>query len=292
MPLTPRRLLVIFLLVLPAVGCRAGETGWQPLFNGRDLAGWESYLAKPDPAWDVPGLRRAADGKYLEPIGRDRDPLRVFLVESVDGQPAIHISGQGFGVISTKAAYTNFHLRLQVKWGERRWGNRAAAPRDSGLLYWVHGEPGFAWETWPRCIEFQVQEHDMGDLFAVGTAITVKSHPETAAGKTLYHYDPAGAPVRFLMQSPVDNRCVRAADAEKPRGEWNTLDLICVNGDSIHVVNGVVEMRLHHAERLDGAAPAPLTSGQISLQTEGAEVYYRDIEIHPIDAVPAEFADK
>jgi len=50
-------------------------------------------------------------------------------------------------------------------------------------------------------------------------------------------------------------------------------------------------MRLHdEAQRLDEAAPAPLSSGQISLQTEGAEVYYRDIEIQPITAIPAEFA--
>ena len=290
--ITPGWLFGRMLSALLVVGGTAAEPAWQPLFNGRDLAGWESFLSKPDPAWNVAGLRRDAEGKYLEPIGKNRDPLNVFGVETVDGRPAIHISGQGFGVITTKQAYGNFHLRLQVKWGEKRWGNRSAAARDSGLLYWVHGEPGFAYETWPRCIEFQVQEHDMGDLFAVGSAITMKSHPETAAGKTLHHYDPAGSPVRFLMQPPVDNRCVRASDAEKPRGEWNTLDLICCNGDSIHIVNGTVEMRLQHAERLDGPAPAPLTSGQISLQTEGAEVFYRDIQIRPIDAVPAEYAEK
>jgi hypothetical protein len=51
-------------------------------------------------------------------------------------------------------------------------------------------------------------------------------------------------------------------------------------------------MRLHQAERVDGPVPAPLTAGQISLQTEGAEVFYRHIEIQPITAVPAEFAAK
>ncbi len=51
-------------------------------------------------------------------------------------------------------------------------------------------------------------------------------------------------------------------------------------------------MRRHHAERIDGATPQPLTSGQISLQTEGAEVFYRDIMIQPITAVPAEYREK
>jgi len=76
-------------------------------------------------------------------------------------------------------------------------------------------------------------------------------------------------------------------------GEGQKVDVLLENfGDSIHVVNGVVVMRLHHAQRIDGPAPAPLTSGQISLQTEGAEVFYRAMEIQPITAVPAEFAEK
>lgn len=50
-------------------------------------------------------------------------------------------------------------------------------------------------------------------------------------------------------------------------------------------------MRLHHAEGLDGSAPAPLSSGQISLQTEGAEVYYRDVEVLPLTEKPPELAE-
>jgi len=44
--------------------------------------------------------------------------------------------------------------------------------------------------------------------------------------------------------------------------------------------------------RIDGALPAPVTAGQIILQSEGAEVFYRDIEIRPITAVPSEFSVK
>jgi len=83
---------------------------------------------------------------------------------------------------------------------------------------------------------------------------------------------------------------VRLVDAEKPKGEWNTLELICLNGNSIHVVNGRVVMRLGRAQRLDGVEPASLASGRISLQTEGAEVFYRHVEIRPITEIPIEFA--
>ena len=274
---------IILLVVAPPI--HATEA-WKPLFNGRDFVGWSMFMTKPDRTWEVPGLQRDANGNYLEPVGRNRDPLRVFSVETIDGQPTIHISGQGFGVITTDDSFADFHLRLQVKWGDRKWGSKLHSPRDSGLLYFRHGPPGYEHDTWPRSIEFQIQEHDMGDLFALGAQITVPARPE---GR-LWRFDPDGVPTLFAQKPPVGNRCVKLLDAEKPNGEWNTLELICLGGDSIHVVNGKVVMRLHRAERLDGPAPASLTSGQVSLQTEGAEVFYRNVEIRPITAIPQEFA--
>ena len=72
--------------------------------------------------------------------------------------------------------------------------------------------------------------------------------------------------------------------------QWNTVELIAFGEDAIHIVNGKVVMRLHGPMRIDGDVPAPVTSGQIILQSEGAEVFYRDIEIRPITAIPSEFA--
>ena len=263
----------------------AADVPWRPLFNGKDFSGWETYLSKPFYTWDVPGLKRGTNGTYLEPIGKNRDPLKVFTVETVDGQPAIHVSGQGFGTLTTSETFTNFHLRLQVKWGERRWASRTNVVRDAGLLYHVHGEPGAMSSTWPRSVEFQIQEHDMGDLYPIGTAISVNVHQVKT---NLWSYDPKGAPRTF----DKNRRCVKMGDAEKPRGEWNTLDLFCLNGDSIHIVNGQVMMRLNQAQRVDGAEPVPLTSGAISLQTEGAEVFYRAVEIQPITEIPAAFREQ
>ena len=80
-------------------------------------------------------------------------------------------------------------------------------------------------------------------------------------------------------------------DPEKPKGEWNMVDLFTLNSDSLHVVNGVVVMRLHNAQRLDGGAPAPLTSGKLSLQTEGGECYFRNVEVQPITEFPAAYAE-
>jgi hypothetical protein len=274
--------LLLFAFALIAAG-RAAEV-WTPLLNGRDLGNWDMFMASPDPAWDVPGMARAPDGGYPEPVGRNKDPLKVFTFETIDGRPALHVTGQGFGTILTKQSYRNFHLRLEVKWGERKWGYKKDAPRDCGLVYFCHGEPDAVDGTWPRSVEFQIQEHDMGDLYALLTRVTVRARDGGA-------YDPAGKPTLFASQAPSGNRCAKLGDPEKPHGEWNTLDLYCFGADSMHVVNGTVVMRLHSAERIDGGKPAPLTSGRIGLQTEGAEVYYRNVTIAPITAMPAEFTE-
>ena len=113
------------LAALAAAGPAApAQETWRALFNGRDLSGWDTYMSKPDPAWDVDGMSRDAQGNYLEAVGKNRDPLGVFRVEAADGRPAVHISGQGFGVMTTREVFGNFHVRLQIKWGEKRWGKK------------------------------------------------------------------------------------------------------------------------------------------------------------------------
>ena len=271
--------------VLLATLAPAADDSWHQLLNGKDLAGWDTFIAKPDTNWNVPDLKRDEKGNYTGPIGVNRDPLKVFTIETVDGHPAVHISGQGFGTMTTTNSFANFHLRLQFKWGEKRWGRRANSPRDSGLLYFGHGELGAMDGSWPRSIEFQIQEHDCGDLYAIGTQITVPAIQRT----NRWFYDPQGDPTVFVQRRPVGNRCIKLADAEKPRGEWNTLELVCLGDDSIHIVNGRVVMRLSQTRRVDGGEPVALNAGTISLQTEGAEVFYRDVEIRPITEVPEAF---
>jgi hypothetical protein len=287
-----RLLLVGVLLGVAPIGA---QSGWTPLWNGRDLDGWTTWMRQPEPSSAVPGLKRDADGKYTEPIGSGRDPLSVFtVVKDVDGRPAIRISGEVFGELRTKGAFKDYHLKLQFRWGERKWPPRdnPATPRDSGLLYHVHAAPGVGGRTWARSIELQIQEHDVGDLYAVGSAIAVRAKPRAGAQPALYDYDPAGEWTFFSQSQGASGRCIKQPDNEKPTGEWNTVELIAFGEDAIHIVNGKVVMRLHGPLRIEGDAPAPVTSGPIILQSEGAEVFYRRIEIRRISAIPAEFAAK
>lgn len=270
----------------------SAASDWRPLFDGT-LDGWRHWLGAPHKSAEVPGLPRdAASGEYTQPIGWDADPLDNFEVVNIDGAPALYISGQGMGIIRTDETFENYHLKLEYKWGEKKWPPRENAVRDSGLLYHVHGDPGRSSRYWPACVELQIQEHDTADLYAIITQITVNARRETGPdNRTLYIYDPAGDPIDFKQERPIGNRCIRSADHEKPHGEWNTVELICLGDDSIHIVNGEVVMRLQNARQQTTDGWAPLSSGHIALQTEGAEVYYRNVEIRPITAVPAEFAE-
>jgi hypothetical protein len=146
---------------LASVGAAAAETPrggagepWRPLFNGRDLSGWDTWLGIPHPS--VQGLDRPrnAEGKYTEPLGLNVDPKHVFTVVSTDGAPAIRISGEIFGALTSRDEFDDFHVRLELKWGEKKWPPKAEVVRDSGLLYYAVGEQGGADNrTWMRSLE-------------------------------------------------------------------------------------------------------------------------------------------
>src|SRR5437867_1930937 len=215
-------------------------------------------MRQPERSAEVPGLKRDADGKYTEPIGSGRDPLHVFtVIRDVDGRPAIRISGEVFGELRTSRVFKDYHLKLQFKWGSRKWAPRdkPGTPRDSGLLYHVHAPPGAEGRTWARSIELQIQEHDVGDLYAIGSVIAVRARPR--AGTALYDYDPGGEWTFFSQSQGASGRCVKQPDNEKPTGEWNSVELVAFGEDAIHIVNGTVVMRLHGPLRIDGDVPAP-----------------------------------
>jgi hypothetical protein len=266
---------------------------WTSLWNGKDLAGWTTWMQRPEPSSVVEGLSRNAQGRYTEAIGSGRDPLRVFtILPDVDGRSAIRISGEVFGELRTMRSFSSYHLRLQFKWGAKKWPPRAAdaTPRDSGLLYHVHAEPGAEGRTWARSVELQIQEHDVGDLYAIGSTVAVRARSRRTGQTLEYTYDPTGPWTYFAQSLGAPGRCIKQPDTERPFGEWNTVELVTLGRDSIHIVNGTVVMRLHGPQTITTPLPTSVTSGPIALQSEGAEVFYRDIAIRQIDRVPAEYA--
>ena len=100
------------------------ETNWTQLFNGENLDGWYTFQKEPEPSSEVSGLARNEEGRYLEPIGLNKDPLKVFTVVSEEGTPAIRISGEVFGILVTEKEFGNYHLSLEFKWGKEKYPPR------------------------------------------------------------------------------------------------------------------------------------------------------------------------
>ena len=62
-------------------------------------------------------------------------------------------------------------------------------------------------------------------------------------------------------------------ELEKPHGEWNVVELVNHNGHVKQYVNGKL------ANEGTDAFPS---SGKILFQSEGAEVFFRDIKLYPL----------
>ena len=81
-------------------------------------------------------------------------------------------------------------------------------------------------------------------------------------------------------------RIIKSAGTEQPHGQWNTLELYCVGQSSVHVVNGTPNMALPGLRRNVDGRDVPLMKGRLQLQSEGAEVFYRNIVIRSIRELP------
>lgn len=255
---------------------------WEYLLD-EELSQWDTFMGVPHYSVELDGYAKG-DGMNGEPIGLNKDPLEVFTVEMVKGKPILHVSGQIYGGLSTHKAYENYHLSLQVKFGEQKYEPRLNRKRDSGLLYHCQEPHGQFWNVWMRSQELQIQETDCGDYYALaGVSMDIRATAREEDGKTYWFYDPRGEKRTF------SSRCRRSANYEHPHGEWSTIELICLGRTAYHVVNGQVVMVLEDSRQLIDGQPVYLSKGKIQLQSEAAEVYYKDIKIRPIKKVPSKY---
>lgn len=244
------------------------------LFNGQDLNDWSAWLGYRDPALTY-------KNPPVAPIGATAESAQIFKVVQEDGRPALYVNGKTWGSLIHKGDFRDYHLRLQYKWGPGRWAPRETLPPNNGLLYHSHGAPGAVFGTWSRSMEFEIMLGSVGMVVRVGEPVsaTVSAVDDPTLIEPKLRFSPSGRDVTVA----TPNWNVEAAvDAEKPAGEWNTLDLYVLGDRAIHVVNGVPVMEVR-AMRAEGQ---PLTHGAIQLQSEGAETFFRDIVLEPITALP------
>lgn len=159
--------------------------------------------------------------------------------------------GVPLGYLATEASYQDFTLTFDWRWAPGK------EPGNSGVLLRIAGDPiGFM----PKCVEAQLKHESAGDIWAFRGAsiqgdteriVEIKDHEDLA--------DFTGVK--------------RAKAAEKPPGEWNRYEITLKGGDLTLSING---------ETVNQASGLDVLSGPIGLQSEGAEIHFRDIAITPL----------
>jgi hypothetical protein len=149
------------------------------LFNNNDLSNWVFKLKDPSV-----------------------EPGKVFSVQN----GVIHISGNPFGYMRTKDAYSDY--KLNVEW---RWPSEAT---NSGVF--IHAQ--LPDSVWLRCVECQLQAGNAGDFVCMNGADMDQ------------HTDKKKPFVTKMSES-----------SEKPVGEWNNMEVICKANTIEVTVNGVLQ---------------------------------------------------
>lgn len=228
-------------------------------FNGTDMDGFYTFL-------------------------RDRkneDPEGVFTVR--DGM--IRVSGQEFGGFATKEEFSDYHLIVDWKWGDETFPPREDKARDSGILLHCVGPDGAAGGNWMESQECQLIEGGSGDFIMVPGRDKPSLTVETRVGPDgQLYYEAGGEAVtrdsgRFNWwgRDPgwKDEFGFRGPrDVEKPVGEWNRMEVICDGNTITNILNGYVVNR---------GTKSSHNRGKIQFQSEGAELFFRTIEVRPLD---------
>lgn len=254
-------------------------TDWADLLD-EDLSKWEIYMGVPHPTVQLSnGLNSEQMHQKKQPLGLNQDPLKVYSTFIENDEVILKISGQIYAGLTTKASFGNYHFKCQYKWGEQKWEPRLNRKRDSGVLFHARGRHGTFWNVWKQSLECQVQEGDTGDFISLG-AVNASTYIRAQQNNKRWKFDFNGE----LYHSTGYTK--HAENHEKPHGQWNTLEIYTLGQTSIFLVNGKPNMVIYEATYIKGGKQHPLVSGQIQIQSEGAEVYYKDIKLKNIEAFP------
>jgi hypothetical protein len=270
----------------------AAPADWTPLLD-KSLSKWRTYESHRHVPGDKGLPPTDAQGKAIPAIGYDKNEANVFSMVQQQGQPVLRISGEIYGCLITKQEFTNYDLKLKVKWGTKKWLPRLNEPRDSGILYNSQGEAGVDyWHSWMLSQEFQVSEVDkanaMGDFWCIANSSADIKAVYNVSKDTLKFSPTAATTVRMGNGGP--GFCQAMARYQPAVDGWTELELLNVNGQSIHLVNGHVVMAVGNSAYVANGQRQSLTKGKIQLQSEAAEVFYKDIMIRPLAALPEQYA--
>lgn len=166
--------------------------------------------------------------------------------------------GLPIGVMRSEKMYENFIMH--VEWRHMEAGG------NSGVFVWSDAKPDKK-SRLPGGVEVQMLELDWvnqnirdgvkppiayvhGELFGVGGVKTLPDNPRGERSKS------------------IENR-------SRGKGEWNTYEVVCVDGTIKLSVNG---------KFVNGISKSTIKKGYLCLESEGAEIHFRNlriVELHP-----------
>ncbi len=163
-------------------------------------------------------------------------------------------TGLPIGVMRSEKQYENFVLHIEWKHME--------AGGNSGVFIWSEGTVPHEKQL-PKGLEVQMLELDWVNLHAKqdGTPQPIAYvHGELfgANGLEVIPDNPRGP-----RSKSIENRCLG-------KGQWNTYDVVCVDGTVKLSVNG---------KFVNGVRQASVKKGYLCLESEGAEIHFRNIQI-------------
>lgn len=209
----------------------------EPLFSFGELIPLRNSLGLPNDGTAVP--LRWFDVNTGKDTWEVRDSILV-------------CKGLPIGVARSEFPYENYILH--VEWRHMEPGG------NSGMFMWSNAVPGT--NRLPDGVEVQMLELDWvklntrdgveppiayvhGELFGTGGVETIPDNPRGKRSKS------------------IENRC-------KGRGEWNTYDVVCVDGTIKLSVNG---------KFVNGITGSTQRKGYMCLESEGAEIHFRNLRV-------------
>jgi hypothetical protein len=163
-------------------------------------------------------------------------------------------TGKPIGVMRTEKQYENFVLHIE--WMHLQAGG------NSGVFVWSDPAPAPG-RNLPKGCEVQMLELEWPQLNREKDG--TPRHQGYVSGELF------GA--NGLTVTPDNPRGSRSMSFEmrcKPKGEWNTYDVVCVDGVIKLAING---------KFVNGISNASQRKGYLCLESEGAPIHFRNIKI-------------
>ncbi|WP_166820468.1 3-keto-disaccharide hydrolase [Thalassoroseus pseudoceratinae] len=161
--------------------------------------------------------------------------------------------GEPIGVMRSEKQYENFILHIE--WRHMEPGG------NSGVFVWSEGTPAPG-RRLPKGMEVQMLELDW-----------INQHKRDGKPNHIGYISGELFGANGLTGVPENPRGSRSMSKElrcKPHGEWNVYDVVCVDGTVKLSING---------KFVNGIRDASVKKGYLCLESEGAEIHFRNIRI-------------